>query len=348
MALTVAEADNRRVIRGKAPKQNLSLAPRQRWNVLPGGQFAGHVATFAPNTGVKKNVVGNEDVNNQFNGYGTGGAAKVLDQVELDALTSLLGRYDTDRKNAKRAAQLTRDAEKNKKEAEFGREKGKYEGKKLSTLQDFGGTKTETDLNVRNTLENLVSSLSTMGMGGSRALARQILAAANQSNRKANATQATNNRELDSSFNEYEGGYKDDVAKIDDQYNYQSGLADKEWAENRQGNLYKQAGVYGDVDDKANRERLMSQGNSLNSVISNSAFLNPKYTGEARAMATPELADYTQDIAQYNTAGVGAGADGMPGNSANTPGNLAIKAVALNNKDFGVKKKTEGDLAYGV
>jgi len=280
-----------------------------------------------------------------FGGGGAAPAPKVLDQAQLDSLKSLLGQFDSSRNTAKKRAAIARKTAEGEKKEEFGREKGKYEGKKLTTLQDFAGAKTDTDLNTRNTLENLISSLSTMGLGGSRALTRQILDAANQSNRKANATQATNNQSLDSAFNEYESGYKGDLDKISDQYGYDKSEADRQWAQNRQNTLYKMADVYNAADRTDDRQRLMNQGNNLNSFISKAAFVNPRYTGQNRAMATPELSDYTQDIAQYNTSAVGADGAGADGTA---PGNMAIRAIALNDRDRGVKKKTEGDLAYGV
>lgn len=279
---------------------------------------------------------------NANNGGGYTPAPKVLDTAQLSSLDSLLGTIDSTRESNKKKASIKRDTAKREKEEEKNREKGKYDGKKLSTLQDFAGAKTDTDLNTRNTLENLLSSLSTMGLGGSRALTRQILDAANRSNRKANETQATNNQGLDSAWNEFSVGNENDIKKIDDQYGYDAAEADRKWAQERQTALYKKADVYGAADHTAEREAVMNEGNGLNGVVSNSVFLNPQYTGEARAMATPELAGYTQDIAKYDTTSVGASAGGAPA------GNLAVKAVAVNDKDFGVKKKTEGDLGLGV
>lgn len=274
---------------------------------------------------------------------------KVLDRAQLEALESQLDTYDTTRDTAKKKARLKRDASLEEKKGEFSREEGKYKGKKLSTLQDFGSTKTETDINTRNTLENLISSLSTMGLGGSRALTRQVLAAANMSNRKANATQATNNQNLDSAFNEYKGAYEGDLDKINDQFDYDVGEAERAWGQGRQNTLYKMADVYNAVDDTAGRQKYMEQGNSLNKLIAGSAFVNPRYTGKSRAMDTPELADYTQDIAQYNTEGIGAPGGLTPvGDGAAMPGNLAVRAIAVNDRDLGVKKKTEAELGYGV
>jgi len=271
--------------------------------------------------------------------------AKVLDQAQLDSLQSLMGGYDQIRDTAKEKARIKKETSLKEKEDEFNKEKGTYEGKKLSTLQDFAGAKTDTDLNTRNTLESLISSLSTMGLGGSRALTRKILDEANRSNRQANASQAKNNQGLDSAFNEFDAGINNDKLKIDDQYKYDLGDADQKWGQNKQNTLYKQADVYNAADDKANRERLMNEGNSLNDFIAKSAFLNPSYTGEKRAMATPELSDYTQDIAKYDTSAIGGV---TPVGGAQAPGNLAMRAVALNDKDFGIKKKDEGAVAYGV
>ena len=180
------------------------------------------------------------------------------------------------------------------------------------------------------------------------ALTRQILDASNQSNRKANATQAKDNVNLQNSFNEYSAGNENDVKKIQDQYGFDAGEADKRWGQDRQRALYQKADVYRDFDDTNSRRSLMSQGDALNSTITNSAFMNPSYDGTTRQMATPELSDYTQDIAKYDTGSVGADqgvAGGAPGAQ---PGNLAVRAIAVNDKDFGVKKKTESELGYGV
>lgn len=295
----------------------------------------------------------NAPLSNTTGGAAAGGGGyvappKVLDTAQLGSLDSLLGTIDSAKESNKQKATVKRDTSKREKDEEKTREKGKYEGKKLSTLQDFAGAKTDTDLNTRNTMENLISSLSVMGLGGSRALTRQILDAANMSNRKANATQATNNQGLDSAFNEYSVGNENDLKKIDDQYGYDNAETDRKWAQERQTALYKKADVYGAADHTAEREQMMNEGNGLNDVVSKSVFLNPQYDGTSRAMATPELGSYTQDIAKYDTTSIGAGGltpAGAPGAGA---GNLAIKALAVNDKDLGVKKKTEGDIAYGV
>ena len=300
-----------------------------------------------PNAPAKKtttNPTNPTDPYNPYNTYGTGGgSAPVLDQAAIDSLLAELGIFDKEREDAKRRAKLDRDRLKREKAAERKKEEGKYKGEKLSTLQEFGSARNETDLNTRDTLTNLLSSLSTMGLGGQNELTRQILAAANISNRQANATQAQNNQKLDTAWNEYTTGYDNDLTKIDDQYNYAVGEADKNWAKGVKDINYKVAGQYKAADDMAGYEKYMNKGKGMNDIISNSSFLNPKYTGEVKQMATPELSDYTQDIAQYTTQIGAPGADGTP-----TPGNLAVRAIAVNDQDLGVKKKTEGDLTYGV
>lgn len=280
----------------------------------------------------------------------TGGApAKVLDQAGLNSIDSLLESYNTIKSQGINKAGIKRDTSLKEKEEEKKREEGKYSGKKLGVLQDFAGAKTDTDLNTRNTLENLISSLSTLGLGGSRALTRQILDAANMSNRKANSTQAKDNQGLDASFNDYTVANENDVKKIEDQYGFETGEAERKYLTDKQTALYKKADIYGNGGRDAEREAVMNEGNSLNSMIAGAAFMNPAYTGETREMATPELGDYTQDIAKYDTTDIGSvtpvGAGGVPGA---VPGNLAIKAIAVNDKDLGIKKRTEGELGLGV
>lgn len=281
-------------------------------------------------------------------GSGFAAPVKVLDTAQLQSLDSLINSLATVKDQALQKAGIKRDTSKREKQEEKTREEGKYQGKKLATLQDFAGAKTDTDLNTTATLENLVSSLSTLGLGGSRALTRQILDAANKANRKANATQATNNQGLDSAWNEYTVGNENDVKKIEDQFGFDAGEAEKSYLSGKQNALYKKADVYNAVDDTATRQRIMDEAAGLNAPISRAAFTNPAYNGEARAMATPELADYNQDIATYETAlDIG---DGMtPVNpDGTTAGNLAVKAIAVNDKDLGIKKKTEAELGYGV
>lgn len=284
-----------------------------------------------------------------------GGAApaKVLDTAQLNSLDSLIGSLDTIKGQSVQKAAIKRDTSLREKADEKKKQETTYSGKKLSTLQDFSGAKTDTDLNTRSTLENLVSSLSTLGLGGSRALTRQILDAANKSNRKANATQSQNNQALDSSWNDYVAGNENDTRKINDQYGYDEGEANRTYLQGKQNALYKKADVYNAVDDTGSRTKVMDEANSLNAMIAGAAFMNPQYNGEARAMATPELGTYTQDIAKYDTAAIGAdGAAVAPvasdGMNMSVPGNLAVKAIAVNDKDLGVKKKSESDLGYGV
>jgi hypothetical protein len=276
---------------------------------------------------------------------GSTAPVKVLDQAGLNSIDSLLASYDTIKSQGIRKAAIKRDTSLKEKEEEKTREEGKFNTSKLGVLQDFAGAKTDTDLNTRNTLENLVSSLSTLGLGGSRALTRQILDAANMSNRKANATQAKDTQGLDAAFNEYSAGNESDVKKISDQYGYDEGETNRQYLQNKQTALYKKADIYGNGGRDAEREAVMNEGNSLNDMIAGASFMNPSYTGETKAMATPELGDYTQDIAKYDTTQIGnvtpVGAGSAPGA---VPGNLAIKAIAVNDKDLGIKKKTEGEL----
>lgn len=287
-------------------------------------------------------------------GFGGGGGysapAKKLDQDQINSLNGLLGVYDAKRNTQREKARLTHDAHVNEKQEERTKEKKKYDGKKLSTMQDFGMAKNDTDINTRNTLEGLISSLSTMGVGGSRALARRILSSANRSNRQANATYAKNSQALDTAWNEFDAANRNDLAKIEDQYKYDLAEADKEWGQNRQNTLYKMADVYNAADNHGERTRLMNEGNGLNGYISNARFVNPQYTGKLNVMAAPELSSYSQDIAKYDTSAIGNdGTELINPDGTTTPGNLAIKAVAMSDKDLGVKKRIEGeDPVYGV
>lgn len=287
-------------------------------------------------------------------GFGGGGGysapAKKLDQDQINSLNGLLGVYDAKRNTQREKARLTHDAHVNEKQEERTKEKKKYDGKKLSTMQDFGMAKNDTDINTRNTLEGLISSLSTMGVGGSRALARRILSSANRSNRQANATYAKNSQALDTAWNEFDAANRNDLAKIEDQYKYDLAEADKEWGQNRQNTLYKMADVYNAADNRGERTRLMNEGNGLNGYISNARFVNPQYTGKLNVMAAPELSSYSQDIAKYDTSAIGNdGTELINPDGTTTPGNLAIKAVAMSDKDLGVKKRIEGeDPVYGV
>ena len=284
--------------------------------------------------------------------YGGGGfrsSGKKLDTAQIDSLNSILNSYDVTRDRAKQKAAVKRDTSLREKEDELRKETDKYNTKKLSNLQEFADTKNDTDINTRNTLENLISSLSTMGLGGSRALSRQVLDAANKANRKANATQAQNAQGLDTAYNQYKAGYENDVKKINDQYKYDVGETDKAWGQSRQNALYKMADVYNAANKNGDRDRLMRMGNDLSGFIANSNFINPEYSGATRQMATPELAKYNQDIATYDTLNIGQnGQGGQNGATAEAPGNLGIRAAAINDKDLGVKKRLEGRLAYGV
>lgn len=277
---------------------------------------------------------------------------KVLDSAQLSSLDALIQSLGTVRDQEIKKAELKRNTSLLEKENEKKGEESKYGSKKLGVLQDFGSAKTDTDLNMRNTLENLVSSLSILGLGGSRALTRQILDAGNQSNRKANATQAQDTMNLANAWDEYLAGNEADVKKINDQYGYEEGEANKNYYTGKQTALYKKGDVYGDADYTNEKNAAMKEGDSLNSLITGSTFLNPSYKGEKRAMKEAKLGDYVQDIAQYDTSGVqGANALALTpvaSDGQNAPGNLAVRAMAVNNKDLGIKKKAENDLGYGV
>jgi len=319
----------------KQPNGSTSLYSQIK-DPAPGGNVAGS-GTTTPNVAPSSS------------GYSA--PAKVLDTAQLQSLDSLIASLASIKDQSVKKAGIKRDTSKREKETEKEQEEGKYQGEKLSTLQDFAGAKTDTDLNTRNTLENLISSLSTLGLGGSRALTRQILDAANMSNRKANATQATSNRDLDTAFNEYTAGNENDMKKIEDQYGYDAGEAEKAYLQGKQNALYKKADVYNAVDDTGSRSAIMSEANGLNGLIAGSSFMNPSYTGETKAMETPELGTYTQDIAKYDTTGIGANSTGLTpvaAGATNMPGNLAVRAIAVNDKDLGIKKKTENELGYGV
>lgn len=280
-------------------------------------------------------------------GGGWGGApAKVLDQAQINSLLSRLASTDVDLNNAITQATLSRDASRKEKEEELERETGKFDTKMLGNTQDFGQNINDSELMTRETLNNLVSSMSVLGLGGSQELTRQILDASARSNREANATQARNAQDLTSAFNEFSAGNKNDMLKIEDQFNYAKGEAQKARAKERQNILQKMADTYEDGGRTADRERVMREADSLNSVISNSTFLNPQYRGETKVMATPELGQFTQETPQYQL-GVGGGVTPAGAGSASSTA-LGMKTAPVNEQDFGVKKKTEGGLGYGV
>lgn len=134
-----------------------------------------------------------------------GGSQKFqpLDQAQISSLQAILGNLDTNRANAKTLASLARDSQRKEKEEELAREQAKYDAKRQTIAQDYGDARTSTDINARDTLASLLSSLSTLGMGGGSELTRQIIAAANQANSRANTTQSQNNQSLDQAFNTY-------------------------------------------------------------------------------------------------------------------------------------------------
>lgn len=368
MALTVGQANPGTLTMGSVPAG--SRAGQVYWTGQDGNVWLREASGKTTNLGTPKQakvwdlglngaqeiddpVANKAPASNTTAGTGGGYVAppKVLDTAQLGSLDSLINSLGTTKDQQIGKAAIKRDTSKREKEEERTREEGKYQGKKLGVLQDFAGAKTDTDLNTRNTLENLISALSTLGLGGSRALTRQLLDASNMSNRKANSTQARNNQGLDSSWNEYSAGNDNDQKKIQDQYGYDEGEANRTYLQGAQNATYKKADVYGNFDDKATRQTLMNEGDAYNSRIAGSSFMNPSYTGAARAAKTPDLDNYMQDIAKYDTTNIGANDGGLTpdsANGANVPGNLAVQAIAVNDKDLGIKKRTEADLGYGV
>lgn len=295
------------------------------------------------------NTVGTSDIG--FSGGGGGGGApKALDTAQLNSLQALLNSLTTIKSNALRVAGTRRDTRRNEKNSEKDAQTQKYDTGLQTTGQDFANTIGQSDVNTRNTLDNLLSSLAVMGMGGREGLIRQIMEQANQANRNANMKQAQAKQALTGSYNDYLAGYNNDMKNINDTYSNDVANANKDYAQNRQNALYRMADVYGDADDSANRNRLMKEGQGLSSVIANSTFLKPTYTGVKRQMATPDLSQYTQNVSRYSGSLQGAGtpvsAPTGLGVSASTP---TPSVMAVNNADeFGIKKKPAGQLGYGV
>ena len=275
-------------------------------------------------------------------GYGGGGTAKpALDTEKIKSLRSFIDNLDSIKGKSMEKATKTRDTRKKEKDTERSKERGKFDTGMVDIEQSLGDTLNNTNLNTANTVENLNSSLSTLGMGGGRALLRSILSSANQSNRKANTTYAKNKQNLTSSWNDYETGYNDDLNKIEDQYKYDAGEAEKAYLQNKQNALYQIGDVYNASGDTGTRGNIMGEADSLNQLIANSVFTNPSYTGTSRAMATPDVENMSANVGQYqaNIGGVGQPVKG---------GNLGIRAISVNDKDLGIKKRQEGELGYGI
>nr|DAW04695.1 MAG TPA: neurotoxin [Caudoviricetes sp.] len=265
-------------------------------------------------------------------GNGGGGSNNQLDQATIDSLNSSLAVIDRNRDIKRRRAELKRDKLRNEKQHEFDVETGKYNAKKNQVLQDYSSAKKDTDINTANSIDNLDSSISTLGMGGGDALKRLILDSANQAIRKANLTQAKNQQNLASVYNDYKATNANDRQKIEDQYNYDLGEANKDWARERQNVLYKKADIYRNAKREAERNANMTEGDSLNDTIKNAPFLDPKYQGKTNTMATPELESFAQKVATYDTSAI-----------SNNPGEQVgkIPTITLDNDDegYGYKKK---------
>lgn len=277
---------------------------------------------------------------------GGGGAAtppKKLDEAQIGSLRTLLSQIDTVKDRAVQKASAKRTASINEKNEEKNRETKKRDTKKIETEQDFNDSRNQTDVTGVNTLNNLISSVSTLGLGNKETLVRQILDKINQANRKSNSTLAKNRQSIDSAYNTYMAGYDNDIKKINDQFSYDVGEANKTRAQQRQNTLYRMADVYGNGGLEAERNNMINEGNSLSHEIANAPFVNPSYTGEVRTMATPELNEYTANIGSFTPT---------PGLVANgvveaTPG-VAIQALADTDKDYGVKRHLEDSKIYGV
>lgn len=275
--------------------------------------------------------------------YGGGGGtpAPALDRAKLASLESYLATLDQDYNKAQAKFASVRDTSRREKENERVKQLAKRDSSLVENEQGLGGALNQGNLNTAKTLSEVASAMQIMGMAGEDSMRRSILSQANRKNREANLDYAKNARDVTSSFNEYDSGYKDDLMKINDQYNYDIGEANKNRAKQRQNTLYGMADVYNAANMSGERGNLMGQANSLNQVISQAPFTNPSYTGKAREMATPELADLSANIGTYTT---------QIGEQAGEGGGLGpqIKAVSVNNKDLGIKKRREGNIEYGV
>lgn len=276
---------------------------------------------------------------------GGGSTPKELDWAQLKSLETQLNQSDIARDRSKEKSRAQWMARLNEKDEEKRRETDKKNAKTRTTMQDFNEAKNTTDLDARNTLNNLISAVSTMGVGGREELVRQILGSANRANRKANLTLAKNRQDIDSAYNTYLAGNDNDIKKINDQYSYDLGEANRKNAIERRNLLYKQADVYGNADKQAERNQKMAEADSLSSLIANASAINPQYDGKTRTMATPELENYTASIGTFTPAQIAAGSDAAA--TAGTPA-VSVNAESDSDKDYGVKKRIEKGYTYGV
>lgn len=276
--------------------------------------------------------------------YGGGGSTTpALDVAKIASLNDYLRALDNDRQKAFEKAQATWETSMNEKNREKEEQMKAYQAKLIQFEQELGEALNESNVNTADSLAALQSQLGTLGIGGEEALRRQILTNANIQNRKLNADYARNKQAQEAELNKYQAGYNDDIKKINDQRDFNRGEAEKTWGQLRKNTLNQIADVYGDANMTAERQNYMNQANSLNDLITNSAFTNPSYKGQTRAMETAQLADLAANIGTYQTQ-VNDASGGAPSGSAMPQ----VRAVSVNEKDAGIKKQQEGQIGYGI
>ena len=276
--------------------------------------------------------------------YGGGGSTtSALDTAKIASLNDYLRALDNDRQKAFEKAQATWETSMNEKNREKEEQMKAYQAKLIQFEQELGEALNESNVNTADGLAALQSQLGTLGIGGEEALRRQILTNANIQNRKLNADYARNKQAQEAEWNKYQAGYNDDIKKINDQRDFNRGEAEKNWGQLRKNTLNQIADVYGDSNMTAERQNYMNQANSLNDLITNSAFTNPSYKGQTRAMETAQLADLAANIGTYQTQ-VNDASGGAPSGSVMPQ----VRAVSVNEKDAGIKKQQEGQIGYGI
>lgn len=276
--------------------------------------------------------------------YGGGGSTgQALDTAKIASLNDYLRALDNDRQKAFEKAQATWETSMNEKNREKEEQMKAYQAKFIQFEQELGEALNESNVNTADGLAALQSQLGTLGIGGEEALRRQILTNANIQNRKLNADYARNKQAQEAELNKYQAGYNDDIKKINDQRDFNRGEAEKTWGQLRKNTFNQIADVYGDSNMTAERQNYMNQANSLNDLITNSAFTNPSYKGQTRAMETAQLADLAANVGTYQTQVNDASGGAVQGSTM-----PQVRAVSVNEKDAGIKKQQEGQIGYGV
>lgn len=276
--------------------------------------------------------------------YGGGGSTgQALDTAKIASLNDYLRALDNDRQKAFEKAQATWETSMNEKNREKEEQMKAYQAKFIQFEQELGEALNESNVNTADGLAALQSQLGTLGIGGEEALRRQILTNANIQNRKLNADYARNKQAQEAEWNKYQAGYNDDIKKINDQRDFNRGEAEKTWGQLRKNTFNQIADVYGDSNMTAERQNYMNQANSLNDLITNSAFTNPSYKGQTRAMETAQLADLAANVGTYQTQVNDASGGAVQGSTM-----PRVRAVSVNEKDAGIKKQQEGQIGYGV